>query len=99
MRQQMFFGDIKNPSGINLFVKLNANLVNTGQATITEAPSKLDIPFTEVVFATIDLNNDGDPLVVVPDTSLNGQKFRFQKMIRDMSIINGQMVLLPLMPK
>ena len=26
------FGDIRNPSGINLFVKLNTNLINTGQA-------------------------------------------------------------------
>ncbi len=28
------FGDVRNPSGINLYVKLNANLINTGQAQI-----------------------------------------------------------------
>lgn len=38
------FGDIKNPSGINLFVKLNTNLINSGQAQLSLPPVKLEIP-------------------------------------------------------
>lgn len=42
------FGDLKNPSGFNLYVKLNSNLVNTGQAQITTAPEKIEIPFSGI---------------------------------------------------
>jgi hypothetical protein len=42
------FGDIKNPSGINLFIKLNANLANSGQATITSAPAKTEVAFSPI---------------------------------------------------
>lgn len=47
------FGDIKNPSGINLFVKLNANLSNTGQTLLTVAPTKIEIPFAPILSATV----------------------------------------------
>lgn len=33
------FGDIKNPSGINLYAKLNMNLDNAGQAALTTPPT------------------------------------------------------------
>jgi len=59
------FGDIKNPSGINLYVKLNANLEASGQAQLVVAPAKLEIPFfplTSAVFtistATLDFNTE-----------------------------------------
>lgn len=42
------FGDIQNPSGFNLFVKLNSNLVNIGIASITAAP----LPVAVSVFTT-----------------------------------------------
>lgn len=45
------FGDIKNPSGFNLFVKLNANLSITGQAAITAAPEKIEVPFAPLLSA------------------------------------------------
>lgn len=38
------FGDIKNPTGKNLFTRLNINLVNAGLAQITDVPDKLDVP-------------------------------------------------------
>lgn len=39
------FGDIKKPSGINLFVKLNANLVNAGVTTpLTDPPGLTTSP-------------------------------------------------------
>jgi hypothetical protein len=42
------FGDIRNPSGINLFVKLNTNLINTGQAQIVSAPAKEEFLFSGI---------------------------------------------------
>lgn len=39
------FGDLKKPTGKNLFSALNINLINTGQAQITVAPPKVEIPY------------------------------------------------------
>ena len=49
------FGDIKNPSGINLYVKLNANLAQSGQALLDVAPEKLEIPFFPLESATFSI--------------------------------------------
>lgn len=38
------FGDIKKPTGKNLFVKLNLNLLNSAQSTIVTPPSKIELP-------------------------------------------------------
>ena len=38
------FGDIKNPSGINLFVKLNANLISAGYPQLLDVPKKMEVP-------------------------------------------------------
>lgn len=46
------FGDIKNPSGINLFVKLNANLANSGQLQLNLPPVKEEIP-TDTNFSAV----------------------------------------------
>jgi hypothetical protein len=46
------FGDIKNPSGFNLFVRLNSNLANIGAATITTAPA----PVAVSVFDSVSLS-------------------------------------------
>ncbi len=46
------FGDLKNPSGFNLFVKLNANLSNAGLAAVLVAPAKGEVPFSIVVNAS-----------------------------------------------
>jgi len=37
------FGDLKNPSGFNLYVRLNTNLANAGQAAITAPPTSLAV--------------------------------------------------------
>lgn len=42
------FGDIKNPTGKNLFVGLNKNLLESGQTAINQAPEKQEIPFLGV---------------------------------------------------
>lgn len=82
------FGDIRNPSGINLFVKLNSNLINTGQAQITTAPVKEEILFSGIVSATMDVssqavnillanedNNLGKVLAVATPTLTNGTSY------------------------
>lgn len=50
------FGDLRNPSGLNLYVKLNANLSNSGQALLLVAPEKIEVPFSPLVSAVMDLS-------------------------------------------
>jgi hypothetical protein len=50
------FGDIRNPSGINLYVKLNTNLINTGQAQISSAPAKEEILFSGITSIDMDVS-------------------------------------------
>lgn len=61
------FGDIKNPSGINLFVKLNSNLSSIGHPLLFDVPAKREVPQTVIVSGslsratgslTIDFNNN-----------------------------------------
>ncbi len=51
------FGDIKNPSGFNLFVKLNANLGNVGETAILSAPAKIAVPFSPIASAIFDISS------------------------------------------
>lgn len=51
------FGDIKNPSGVNLYVRLNSVLLNSGQATIDTPPLKEEMPYTEIVSAIFDVSS------------------------------------------
>lgn len=46
------FGDIKKPSGINLFVKLNANLISVGLAQVLDVPAKSEVPAVVIVSAS-----------------------------------------------
>lgn len=52
------FGDIKNPSGLNLYVKLNANLANAGLASVGLPPAKMETPPAFVTGATYDISSD-----------------------------------------
>lgn len=61
------FGDIKKPTGKNLYVKLNLNLLNSGQDVINTPPAKIEIPSlvdvdVDVVTATNTLEIDGLPV-------------------------------------
>ena len=49
------FGDIKNPSGINLFVKLNANLMSVGYPTLLDVPAKKEVPLTILIDGALSL--------------------------------------------
>lgn len=52
------FGDIKNPSGINLFVKLNSNLLNVGLASLSNVPAKSEVPAVIVIDASYRIDKD-----------------------------------------
>lgn len=38
------FGDLKTPSGKNLYIQLNKNLLQSGQVALTLPPAKTDVP-------------------------------------------------------
>ena len=52
------FGDIKNPSGINLFVKLNANLISTGFSQLSDVPRKMEVPSVIITSASLNIQNN-----------------------------------------
>lgn len=61
------FGDIKKPTGKNLYVKLNVNLLNSGQNVIPTPPAKMELPAlvdidVDVTTATNKVEIDGLPV-------------------------------------
>lgn len=48
------FGDSIKPSGKNLYIKLNKNLAYSGQATILNAPDKVEMPILNFSSVTVD---------------------------------------------
>ena len=50
------FGDIKNPTGKNLYVSLNKYLLESGQAQISVAPSKTEMPYFGVTASLWDIS-------------------------------------------
>jgi len=67
------FGDLRNPSGINLFVKLNANLSNAGLTLLTDAPEKVEVPFASI--EVIDGNVTNEVLIITfTENVLDGVK-------------------------
>lgn len=46
------FGDLRNPSGKNLFQRLNQNLVISGQAQITVCGEPQEVPFANLLFVS-----------------------------------------------
>ena len=51
------FGDLKKPTGKNLFVQLNKNLKQSGQAIITAVPAKIEIPIIAATGVAIDVSD------------------------------------------
>jgi hypothetical protein len=58
------FGDIRNPSGINLYVKLNSNLSNTGQANISTAPAKEEFLFSDISSVEMDVSIQSGAIIL-----------------------------------
>ena len=52
------FGDIKKPSGINLFVKLNANLISVGFPQLLDVPRKMEVPSVIIASAYLNITID-----------------------------------------
>lgn len=71
------FGDIRNPTGKNLFTRLNINLVNSGQAEILLAPAKAGMPFLTATavnyngaaMTIADIDNEASAVLVVSATA------------------------------
>jgi hypothetical protein len=57
------FGDIKNPSGINLFVKLNANLMASGQSQVASCPAKQEIQFSAISSVVFDVSTPASSVI------------------------------------
>lgn len=51
------FGDLRNPSGKNLYQRLNQNLAISGQASISVCVSPSEVPFANVQSADGDISN------------------------------------------
>jgi len=67
------FGDIRNPSGINLFVKLGANLGILGESALTTAPTKIETYSAAMDLADIDLAEE-TIAITFSDSNLNANK-------------------------
>ena len=52
------FGDIKKPSGINLFVKLNANLASVGMPQVSDVPAKAEVPSAIIIIGSLFKDTD-----------------------------------------
>lgn len=67
------FGDLRNPSGLNLYVKLNANASNGGFPSVDVAPAKLELPFSLINDVTI-TPATGALIVTLEDSVMDGAK-------------------------
>ena len=67
------FGDIKKPSGINLFVKLNANLISVGFPMLSDVPRKMEVPSVIITSGYLNISND-DIGFIFDSISANGIK-------------------------
>lgn len=95
------FGDIRNPSGKNLFQRLNQNLTITGQANLTNCVAPLEVPFLGLVAATCDISGltfdftssgdtTGSVLLISATPSLSqGTKF-VKNQLRNISTAPGE---------
>lgn len=59
------FGDLRNPSGINLYVKLNTNLSNSGQTLVDVAPEKIEVPYSAIADVTLDVSTQNGSITLV----------------------------------
>jgi hypothetical protein len=67
------FGDIKNPSGINLFVKINANLASVGEGVITQVPQKQEVLFAPIDAVIYDVSTPADSTIDFNTGLLDGE--------------------------
>jgi hypothetical protein len=70
------FGDIKKPSGFNLYIKLNTVLLSIGAAALTDAPAKEDLGDIYVTAGAIDLTAE-TITVTLAGTKPAGASYRY----------------------
>lgn len=51
------FGDAKNPSGLNLFVKVNSNISNVEGDLLTTPPEKMEVPSSNLASISYDVSS------------------------------------------
>lgn len=94
------FGDLRNPSGKNLFQRLNQNLVISGQAQITECVAPEVVPFANlqsvdgsIVGASLTVsaigNTSGSKVMIWATPSLSQGKSFVKNDLRLIGVING----------
>ena len=71
------FGDLRNPSGLNLYVKLNANLSNAGLPLLSVAPEKVEVPFSQLTSATFSIAA-GELTILFADAGFAAQTLKIQ---------------------
>jgi hypothetical protein len=70
------FGDIKKPSGFNLYMKLNATLMSIGSAVLNEAPAKEELGNVYLSAGAIDIT-DGLITLTLVGAKPAGASFRY----------------------
>jgi hypothetical protein len=63
------FGDIKVPSGFNLFQKINNNLVLAGEGIVNDAPAPISVP-SQLITAATAVSSTGAVTVTVSPASV-----------------------------
>ena len=63
------FGDLRNPSGKNLFQRLNQNLSISGQSQITDCVAPSEVPFANLVSALGDVSGTELEVTTAGDTT------------------------------
>lgn len=63
------FGDLKSPTGKNLYTSLNRNLLNAGESILTVPPSPDSIPAISVTSAEANIAGTAWPVVSTEDTT------------------------------
>lgn len=98
------FGDLRNPSGKNLFQRLNQNLVISGQAQITECVQPSEVPFANLTSVTLDSGNfnidlatagvtTGSKVVVWATPPLSAGTSFVKNKLRQIGVFNGSSAL------
>lgn len=94
------FGDLRNPSGKNLFQRLNQNLVISGQAKIIVCVQPSEVPFANLTSVSLDSVNDtieiatagvttGSKIVVWATPPLSAGTSFVKNKLRQIGVFNG----------
>ncbi len=66
-RRSDIFGDVRIPSGFNLFQRLNNQLQSVGVGNIVDPPTSLELP--EILFSGLAISTTDDTIVATPSVA------------------------------